>query len=47
MGNDPRSTELRDRGTEYGLDEDDLNGFLIPRRNYFLGRLDKAWRILA
>jgi glycosyltransferase involved in cell wall biosynthesis len=38
VGNDPRSTELRDRGTEYGLDEDDLNGFLIPRRNFFLGR---------
>ncbi|MGB7600903.1 MAG: glycosyltransferase family 2 protein [Candidatus Sulfotelmatobacter sp.] len=37
-GGDPRSSELRDRGTEYGLDEADLNGFLIPRRNFFLGR---------
>jgi glycosyltransferase involved in cell wall biosynthesis len=36
--NDPESRELRDRGTELGLDEDDLNGFFIPRKNYFLGR---------
>jgi glycosyltransferase involved in cell wall biosynthesis len=35
---DSRSKELRDRGTEYGLDERDLNGFLIPRQNRFLGR---------
>jgi glycosyltransferase involved in cell wall biosynthesis len=38
VGDDPDSRELRDRGTEIGLDEDDLNGFLIPRKNYFLGR---------
>lgn len=38
VGNDPESRELRDRGTEIGLDEDDLNGFLIPRKNYFLGK---------
>jgi glycosyltransferase involved in cell wall biosynthesis len=38
VGSDSRSSELRDRGAEYGLDEDDLNGFLIPRRNFFLGR---------
>ena len=35
---DVRSKELRDRGLEIGLDEDDLNGFFIPRKNYFLGR---------
>ena len=29
---------LRERGMEIGLDEDGLNGFLIPRKNYFLGR---------
>ncbi len=38
VGDDPESRELRDRGTEIGLDEDDLNGFRIPRKNYFLGR---------
>ena len=38
VGDDPDSRELRDRGTKIGLDEDDLNGFLIPRKNYFLGR---------
>jgi glycosyltransferase involved in cell wall biosynthesis len=38
VDNDPDSRELRDRGTEIGLDEDDLNGFLIPRKNYFLGK---------
>ena len=41
VDDDPRSTELRDRGTEYGLDEEGLNGFLIPRRNFFLGRCIK------
>ena len=35
---DSRSKELRNRGTEYGLDERDLNGFFIPRQNRFLGR---------
>ncbi|MGA6982108.1 MAG: glycosyltransferase family 2 protein [Candidatus Sulfotelmatobacter sp.] len=35
---DSRSIELRDRGTQYGLDEEDLNGFFIPRKNLFLGR---------
>ncbi len=38
VDNDPQSKELRDRGLEIGLDEDDLNGFVIPRKNYFLGR---------
>jgi glycosyltransferase involved in cell wall biosynthesis len=38
VGNDPDSRELRDRGTEIGLDEANLNGFLIPRKNYFLGK---------
>jgi len=38
VDNDPQSKELRDRGLEVGLDEDDLNGFVIPRKNYFLGR---------
>ena len=38
IDNDPESKELRDRGTEIGLDEQDLNGFLIPRKNFFLGR---------
>ncbi len=37
-GEDSRSAELRNRGTEIGLDEEDLNGFLIPRKNLFLGR---------
>jgi glycosyltransferase involved in cell wall biosynthesis len=37
-GDDPRSTELRERGTEIGLDEKELNGFFIPRKNHFLGR---------
>jgi glycosyltransferase involved in cell wall biosynthesis len=36
--NDPDSRELRDRGAEIGLDEDDLNGFFIPRKNHFLKR---------
>lgn len=35
---DSRSKEIRDRGTEYGLDERELNGFFIPRQNRFLGR---------
>jgi glycosyltransferase involved in cell wall biosynthesis len=38
VDDDPQSKELRDRGLEIGLDEDDLNGFFIPRKNYFLGR---------
>ena len=38
VDNDPQSKELRDRGLKIGLDEDDLNGFFIPRKNYFLGR---------
>jgi len=36
--NDVRSKELRQRGTDYGLDEEGLNGFLIARKNFFLGR---------
>jgi len=35
---DPRSTEMRERGYRYGLDEEHLRGFLIPRKNFFLGR---------
>ena len=38
VDNDPQSKELRDRGLQIGLDEDDLNAFFIPRKNYFLGR---------
>jgi glycosyltransferase involved in cell wall biosynthesis len=38
VDDDPQSKELRDRGLQVGLDEDDLNGFFIPRKNYFLGR---------
>jgi glycosyltransferase involved in cell wall biosynthesis len=38
VDNDPGSRELRDRGARYGLDEENLNGFLIPRKNFFLGR---------
>ncbi|MGB9074172.1 MAG: glycosyltransferase family 2 protein [Terriglobales bacterium] len=38
VDSDPESKELRDRGLAIGLDEDDLNGFLIPRKNHFLGR---------
>ena len=34
VDDDPQSKELRDRGFEIGLDEDDLNGFFIPRKNY-------------
>jgi glycosyltransferase involved in cell wall biosynthesis len=37
-GDDRVAKELRDRGTEIGLDEEDLNGFSIPRKNFFLGR---------
>jgi glycosyltransferase involved in cell wall biosynthesis len=37
---DARSRELRSRGLAYGIDED-LCGFYIPRRNFFLGRLIK------
>ncbi len=38
VNNDPRSREIRNRGSRYGLDETDLNGFLLPRKNFFLGR---------
>jgi glycosyltransferase involved in cell wall biosynthesis len=38
VDNDTESKELRDRGLRIGLDEDDLNGFVIARKNYFLGR---------
>ena len=38
VGSDPESQELRDRGTKIGLDEEDLNGFFIPRKNLFLHR---------
>lgn len=37
-GVDPESRNLRDRGLAIGLDEENLNGFLIPRQNQFLGR---------
>lgn len=35
---DPRSKELRSKGMGYGIDEPNLCGFYIPRKNYFLGR---------
>jgi glycosyltransferase involved in cell wall biosynthesis len=38
VDNDPTSREIRNRGSRYGLDENDLNGFLLPRKNFFLGR---------
>jgi glycosyltransferase involved in cell wall biosynthesis len=38
VDNDPASREFRDRGLQMGLDEDNLNGFSIPRKNFFLGR---------
>lgn len=38
VDDDLRSKELRERGTRYGLDEEELNGFLIRRKNFFLGR---------
>src|ERR1700691_4213187 len=38
VDDDPRSRELRDRGTRYGLDEEELNGFIVRRKNFFLGR---------
>jgi glycosyltransferase involved in cell wall biosynthesis len=38
VDDDPRSRELRNRGAAYGLDEEDLNGFMIARKNFFLGR---------
>lgn len=38
LGDDARSKELLSKGTAYGIDEPDLNGFYIPRKNYFLGR---------
>jgi glycosyltransferase involved in cell wall biosynthesis len=38
VDDDPRSRELRDRGTKYGLDEEELNGFVVRRKNLFLGR---------
>jgi glycosyltransferase involved in cell wall biosynthesis len=38
VNEDARSRELRDRGTRYGLDEENLNGFYIARKNFFLGR---------
>jgi glycosyltransferase involved in cell wall biosynthesis len=38
VDDDSESKELRDRGLEIGIDEDALNGFFIPRKNFFLGR---------
>lgn len=38
VDDDPRSIELRDRGSRYGLDEEALNGFYIARKNFFLQR---------
>jgi len=38
VDDDPPAKKLRERGYDYGLDEEHLNGFLIPRRNFFLGR---------
>lgn len=41
VGTDARSRDLRNRGLVYGMDEDHLVGFFVPRRNFFLGRLMK------
>jgi len=38
VDDDNDSKEVRDRGLQLGLDEDDLNGFFIPRKNQFLHR---------
>jgi len=38
VDSDPTSREIRDRGFRMGLDEANLNGFSIPRKNFFLGR---------
>ncbi len=38
VDDDPSSKELHDRGLKYGLDEENLSGFLISRKNFFLGR---------
>jgi glycosyltransferase involved in cell wall biosynthesis len=38
VDNHPQSKQLRNRGLQIGLDEGGLNGFFIPRKNYFLGR---------
>ena len=35
---DPESQEIGDRGLSYGLDEENVEGFHIPRTNIFLGR---------
>ncbi len=34
----PEAREIRDHGLKMGLDEEELNGFFIARKNYFLGR---------
>jgi glycosyltransferase involved in cell wall biosynthesis len=38
VDNDKRSKDLRGRGLSYGIDEPDLCGFNIPRKNFFLGK---------
>ena len=38
VNDDARSKELRSQGMAYGIDEPNLCGFYIPRKNYFLGR---------
>ncbi|HEY2363014.1 MAG TPA: glycosyltransferase family 2 protein [Candidatus Angelobacter sp.] len=38
VDDDSESKKLRDRGLAIGLDEENLNGFWIPRQNHFLGR---------
>ncbi|HEV2697757.1 MAG TPA: glycosyltransferase family 2 protein, partial [Terriglobales bacterium] len=38
LGGDARSRELLSKGTAYGIDEPNLCGFYIARKNYFLGR---------
>lgn len=38
VDDDDESKELRDRGLQLGLDEPDLKGFFISRKNEFLGR---------
>src|SRR5260370_6146016 len=40
-GTDPRSGNLRKHGLGYGADYPTLKGFLIPRKNFFLGRCIK------
>jgi glycosyltransferase involved in cell wall biosynthesis len=38
VDSDARSRELMGGGLSYGIDEPDLSGFYIPRKNFFLGK---------